>query len=138
MNLFADTTPTHVPGSGDFWNPANWSALVHEIGLPGFFALVFFGYIVWKEWRQSKQPSNREQVRILRALYMDAQTRTGRMRAIFRQLSSILVAIAKKGDVNVDAQAERIMQLLDEQPAVMPPELELDDDDDNHHHERGK
>lgn len=45
--------PPYQPGqpSGDFWNPANWGPFVAAIGLPGFFAVILFGFFVWFLWR---------------------------------------------------------------------------------------
>jgi len=48
VNLLAQTpTPVQVPAAGDFWNPSNWAPFVKEIGIPGFFAIVLFGFFIW-------------------------------------------------------------------------------------------
>jgi hypothetical protein len=46
--MFLQLTP---PTSGDFWNPENWGRFISSIGIPGFFALVFFGFTVWIIWK---------------------------------------------------------------------------------------
>jgi len=139
--MFADTTPTPtIPTSGDFWNPTSWVPFVHEIGIPGFFALVFFAYIVWKEWRNSKQPSNREQVTTLRWMYHDAVERNARLRRVLRSFCSVVSVFAdmltctngEKIDVarrDIKSQIDKITDALDDGPPTTPAILQLKDED---------
>ena len=43
------------PDGGSFWNPANWAPFVEKIGIPGFFAIVLFGFFVYFVWKALTQ-----------------------------------------------------------------------------------
>jgi len=53
LSLLAQTAPAAptTPSSGDFWNPANWPQFIAAVGIPGFFALIFLGLLVWFFWK---------------------------------------------------------------------------------------
>jgi len=50
--------PPHYPtdlSGGSFWNPADWAPFVKEIGIPGFFAIVLFGFFIYFMWKAFTQ-----------------------------------------------------------------------------------
>lgn len=127
-------------GAGSWANPSNYTGLAHELG-PAWFILLIFtillflacGYMIWRSW---KQPSNAQQVTILRWMYKDAQKRNARLRRVLGSFCDIVCVFSKSGQLaseekaKIEATIQRVRDSLESEPPPTPDLLKLDDDDE--------
>ena len=135
MHYLISQTPTPtMPTSGDFWNPSNWTEFVKVIGIPSFFALIFFSALAYLWWKQQRQPSNLEQVRLLKLIYAtltaDAFARNKRIRTTLRQFCCIAQMFADNAKLDIRSFTHDIQTALDDNggPPPIPTELMIDDE----------
>ena len=126
--LLAADAPVH-PSSGDFWNPANWSEFIKQIGFPGFFAVLMFTALAYLWIRQLRQPTNRQQVTLLKLMYADSQQRNVRMRQVLGKFCDVVVCILADDSVKARERLDQIRDVLNAQPPLTPVELALDEED---------
>lgn len=122
------TTPTYGGGGGNWTNPANWTSFVATIGIPTFLLLVCFAALAYVWWSGRKEPSNSDQVAILKWMYHDAIERNARLRRVLRSFCDVVAIFAVKADVDVKDKIERIQDALDAGPPPVPTELLIDSD----------
>jgi hypothetical protein len=123
--MFAQTEP--------IWNPTLWPEFIRAVGIPGFFALVFFAALAYVWWK-GRPVSNKAQVRMLKLVYADAQERNARMRKVLRSFCDIVAVFAVSDSLSPEARTKielsvgRIQDALDAAPPPIPDELTLDEE----------
>lgn len=123
-------TPTSTPMPDSFWTALLNAEFVKAIGGPlGFFALLMFAALAYVWWKQLKQPSQQDQVHILRWMYHDAVERNARLRKVLGTFCEIVTVFADAAHVDVKDKVEKIQDRLNTGPPPTPEMLQIPIDD---------
>jgi hypothetical protein len=128
-SLFAaETAVVEHPTSGDYWNPANWVALIHELGFSGLMALVMFAACAWLVWRSLRDPvrDHKRLTGAIELLWSVSETRHKRIEKAVKRLAFLVVAPTCSPTADLKSKYDELVEELNE-PVERPVTIDLDE-----------